>query len=158
MEFSIRSATPEDTPTIFRFICELAEYERLGREVTATVETLNESLFVKHQAEVLIALEDDNPVGFALFFHNFSTFKGRACLYLEDIYIQPLYRSKGYGRRLFVELAKIAVERNCERFDWAVLNWNIPSIRMYESIGAEPLPDWVIYRLKGDTLKTLASQ
>jgi len=158
MEFSIRSATPEDTPVIFRFICELAEYERLSREVTATVEILHESLFVKRQAEVLIASEDNIPVGFALFFHNFSTFKGRACLYLEDIYIQAPYRSKGYGRRLFVELAKIAIERNCERFDWAVLNWNIPSIKMYDSMNAKPLSDWVIYRLKGDALKKLAEQ
>jgi len=158
MEFSIRCATPEDTPVIFRFICELADYERLSREVTATVEILHESLFVKRQAEVLIAIEDEKPVGFALFFHNFSTFKGKACLYLEDIYIQPQYRSKGYGSRLFSELARIAVERDCKRFDWAVLNWNIPSIRMYESIGAEPLPDWVIYRLKGDALKKLAEQ
>ncbi len=158
MEFSIRCATPEDTPIIFRFICELAEYERLSREVTATVEILHESLFVKRQAEVLIAIEGEKPVGFALFFHNFSTFKGKACLYLEDIYIQPQYRSKGYGSRLFSELARIAVERDCERFDWAVLNWNIPSIKMYESMGAEPLPDWVIYRLKGEALKKLAEQ
>ncbi len=156
MSFTIREARPGEHGLIFEFICELAEYEKLAHDVTATPEIIRESLFVKRQAEVLIAEEDGNPVGFALFFHNFSTFKGRACLYLEDIFIRPKYRSKGYGKRLFKELAKIALDRGCERFDWAVLDWNEPSINFYKSLGAKPLDDWTVYRLTGDSLKRVA--
>ncbi len=160
MSLKIRFANPADTNLIYNFICELAEYEKLRDDVTATPELLHESLFVKKQADVLIAeLPDaasehrgDLPVGFALFFHNFSTFKGRACLYLEDIYIKPEYRSKGYGKQIFKELIAIAVERKCDRFDWSVLNWNEPAINFYKSLGAVPMADWTVYRLSGERL------
>ena len=148
MSLKIRFANPADTNLIYNFICELAEYEKLRDDVTATPELLHESLFEKKQAEVLIAeLPGDVPVGFALFFHNFSTFKGRACLYLEDIYIKPEYRSKGYGKQIFKELVAIAVERKCDRFDWSVLKWNEPAINFYKSLGAVPMDDWTVYRL-----------
>jgi GNAT superfamily N-acetyltransferase len=154
--FSIREASEGDIETIYNFICELADYEKLRSDVTATVPVLRESLFVKKQAEVIIAEEQGIPVGFALFFHNFSTFKGRACLYLEDIYVNPEHRGKGYGKRLFAALAKIAVERECERFDWSVLDWNKPSIEFYKSLGAIPMDEWTVYRLSGDALRKVA--
>ncbi|PKP43209.1 MAG: GNAT family N-acetyltransferase [Bacteroidetes bacterium HGW-Bacteroidetes-10] len=154
--FSIREASEGDIETIFNFICELADYEKLRSDVTATVPVLRESLFVKKQAEVIIAEEQGIPVGFALYFHNFSTFKGRACLYLEDIYVNPEHRGKGYGKRLFAALAKIAVERECERFDWSVLDWNKPSIEFYKSLGAIPMDEWTVYRLSGDALRKVA--
>ncbi len=156
MEFKIREGKPEDIDLIFNFICELASYERLRDDVTATPELLNESLFVKKQAEVLIAEESGVAVGFALFFHNFSTFKGRACLYLEDIFIKPEFRGKGYGKLMLKELAKIAVKRDCDRFDWSVLDWNEPSIKFYKSLGAIPMDEWTVYRLTGEPLKKLA--
>lgn len=154
--FSIREASEGDIETIYNFICELADYEKLRSDVTATVPVLRESLFVKKQAEVIIAEEQGIPVGFALFFHNFSTFKGRACLYLEDIYVNPEHRGKGYGKRIFAALAKIAVERGCERFDWSVLDWNKPSIEFYKSLGAIPMDEWTVYRLTGDALRKVA--
>jgi len=147
MVFRIRQAKPDDTGVILKFICALAEYEKLRDEVTATEEILYESLFVKKQAEVLIAEEDGIPVGFAVFFHNFSTFKGKACLYLEDLFVLPEHRGKGYGKSLLMKLTEIARERDCERFDWSVLKWNEPSIRFYKSLGAEPLDEWVTFRL-----------
>lgn len=153
MSFTIRKAQPSDNQLIFDFICELAQYEKLSSEVTATQEVLYESLFIKKQAEVLIGEEDGIAVGFSLFFHNFSTFKGRACLYLEDIFIRPKYRGKGYGKILLKEMASIAVERKCDRFDWAVLNWNTPSIEFYKSLGAEPMNEWTVFRLQGEALK-----
>jgi len=156
MSFQIRRAHEGDIKTIFRFICELADYEKLSDDVTATEEILFESLFVKKQAEVLIAELDGKPVGFALFFHNFSTFKGRACLYLEDLYIKPDFRGKGFGKELFRALAKIAVERNCERFEWSVLDWNEPSINFYKKMGAFPMSEWTVYRLTGEALTNLA--
>jgi GNAT superfamily N-acetyltransferase len=152
----IRKAVESDIQIIFRFICELAEYEKLTHEVSATEEILLESLFVKKQAEVLIAEVEGAPIGFALFFHNFSTFKGRACLYLEDLYIKPEYRGKGFGKALLIELAKIAVERNCVRFEWAVLDWNKPSINFYKKMGAIPMDDWTVFRLTGESLNSLA--
>jgi len=155
MSFKIRNAEPSDNELIFNFICELAQYEKLSSEVIATPEILYESLFIKKQAEVLIGEEDGKAVGFALFFHNFSTFKGRACLYLEDIFIRPNYRGKGYGKTIFQKLASIAVERKCDRFDWAVLNWNTPSIEFYKSLGAVPMNEWTVFRLQGDSLKKL---
>lgn len=158
MPFKIRKADPSDNQLIFDFICELAKYEKLSSDVTATPEILYESLFVKKQAEVLIGEEDGQAVGFSLFFHNFSTFKGRACLYLEDIFIRPEYRGKGYGKKLLKEMAAIAVERKCDRFDWAVLNWNKPSIEFYKSLGAEPMDEWTVFRLKGDALKKQAER
>ena len=155
MSFSIREATPTDNQLIFDFINELAHYEKLSNDVTATPEILYESLFVKKQAEVLIGEEDGKAVGFALFFHNFSTFKGRACLYLEDVFIRPEQRGKGYGKALLKKMASIAVERKCDRFDWAVLNWNKPSIEFYKSIGAEPMDEWTVFRLTGEALNKL---
>jgi len=152
----IRKAVESDNQIIFKFICELAEYEKLTHEVSATEEILLESLFVKKQAEVLIAEVEGAPIGFALFFHNFSTFKGRACLYLEDLYIKPEYRGKGFGKALLIELAKIAVERNCVRFEWAVLDWNKPSINFYKKMGAIPMDDWTVFRLTGESLNSLA--
>lgn len=157
MSFSIREATPTDNQLIFDFINELAHYEKLSNDVTATPEILYESLFVKKQAEVLIGEEDGKAVGFALFFHNFSTFRGRACLYLEDVYIRPEQRGKGYGKALLKKMASIAVERKCDRFDWAVLNWNKPSIEFYKSIGAEPMDEWTLFRLTGEALNKLGS-
>ncbi len=158
MGTKIRNAKETDIKTIFRFICELAEYEKLSHDVTATEEILFESLFIKKQAEVLIAEIDDIPVGFALFFHNFSTFKGRACLYLEDLYVKPEFRGKGIGKDLFIELAKIAVDRYCDRFEWSVLDWNEPSINFYKKMGAFPMSEWTVYRLTGDSLNYLAKK
>jgi len=148
MGFQIRQARPEDAGVILNFICELAEYEKLLDDVTATEEILYESLFVKRQAEALIAEEDGIPAGFVIFFHNFSTFKGKACLYLEDLYVKPEYRGKGYGRKLLLKLVEIAKERDCNRLDWTVLKWNEPSIDFYKRLGAEPMDDWMIFRMK----------
>ncbi|MDO9679745.1 MAG: GNAT family N-acetyltransferase [Bacteroidales bacterium] len=156
MGFVIREANSSDINLIFDFICDLADYEKLRHDVTATPEILHESIFVKKQAEVLIAELDGVPVGFALYFHNFSTFKGKACLYLEDIFIKPQYRGKGFGKAIFNRLAQIAVERGCDRFDWAVLDWNEPSINFYKSLGAFPMDDWTVFRLTGDALKNVA--
>ncbi len=154
-QFTIRTAEPEDTALILRFIRELAAYEKLEHEVVATEEILRRSLFRNRQAEVLIAQEGDQPVGFALFFHNFSTFLGRANLYLEDLYVDPACRGKGYGKALLACLAKIAAERGCERLDWWCLDWNEPSVRFYRSLGAKPMSDWTVYRLEGESLKSL---
>ncbi len=158
MGFVIREANSSDINLIFDFICDLADYEKLRHDVTATPEILHESIFVKKQAEVLIAELDVVPVGFALYFHNFSTFKGKACLYLEDIFIKPQYRGKGFGKAIFNRLAKIAVERGCDRFDWAVLDWNEPSINFYKSLGAFPMDEWTVFRLTGDALKRVAGR
>ncbi|PKO95458.1 MAG: GNAT family N-acetyltransferase [Bacteroidetes bacterium HGW-Bacteroidetes-7] len=158
MGFVIREAISSDINLIFDFICDLADYEKLRHDVTATPEILHESIFVKKQAEVLIAELDGLPVGFALYFHNFSTFKGKACLYLEDIFIKPQYRGKGYGKAIFNRLAQIAVERGCDRFDWAVLDWNEPSINFYKSLGAFPMDEWTVFRLTGDALKSVAKE
>lgn len=158
MGFVIREANSSDINLIFDFICDLADYEKLRHDVTATPEILHESIFVKKQAEVLIAELDGLPVGFALYFHNFSTFKGKACLYLEDIFIKPQYRGKGYGKAIFNRLAQIAVERGCDRFDWAVLDWNEPSINFYKSLGAFPMDEWTVFRLTGDALKSVAKE
>ena len=152
MPFIIREAEPNDNQLIFNFICELAKYEKLSSDVTATPEILYESLFVKRQAEVLIGEEDGIAVGFSLFFHSFSTFKGRACLYLEDIFITPKYRGKGYGKIFLKEIAAIAVERKCDRVDWVVLNWNQPSIEFYKTLGATSMDEWILFRLQGDPL------
>ncbi len=143
---------------IFDFICELAVYEKLRDDVTATPDILMESLFVKRQAEVIIAEEEGRALGFALYFHNFSTFKGRACLYLEDIFVKEEHRGRGIGKMLFKRLAQIAVERGCERFDWAVLDWNKPSIEFYKSLGAFPMDEWTVFRLTGESLKRVAEK
>lgn len=156
-DFNIRTAEPSDNALIFRFIKELAEYEKLGDRVVATEEILYQSLFVKKQAEVIIAQEQGRPVGFALYFHNFSTFFGKANLYLEDLYVIPKYRGKGYGKALLVCLAQIATERDCERLDWWCLNWNEPSIAFYKSLGARPMSEWTVFRLEGKQLLDVAN-
>lgn len=155
-QFKIRFATEKDVPLILEFIKDLADYEELLHEVVATEEILKESIFIKNQAEVIIGEENGEPVGFALFFHNFSTFLGKANLYLEDLFVKPENRGKGYGKRLLSYLGKIAVERDCERLDWWCLDWNTSSIEFYKSLGAIPMDDWTVYRMQGEALKDLA--
>lgn len=154
--FSYRYANRQDVPLVLRFIKELADYEEMLSEVVADEATLEEWLFDKEKAEVIFALEGEKEVGFALFFHNFSTFLGRAGIYLEDLYVSPSYRGRGYGKGLLRQLAKIAVERGCGRLEWWCLDWNRPSIDFYLSMGAEPMSDWTVYRIAGDTLQELA--
>ena len=156
MALTFRFAEERDTPLILEFIRELADYERLLDQVVADEATLRDQLFEKRRAEVLFALEDGAEVGFALFFHNFSTFLGRAGLYLEDLYVRPEHRGKGYGKALFHQLAAIAEERSCGRLEWWCLDWNQSSIDFYRAMGAEPMSDWTVYRLAGDTLRNLA--
>ena len=151
-----RFAARKDTPLILRFIRDLADYEHMLDEVVATPELLEEWLFDRQKAEVIFALEDGAEVGFALFFHNFSTFLGRAGIYLEDLFVLPEYRGKGYGKGLLTRLAKIAVERGCGRLEWWCLDWNQPSIDFYRAMGAQPMDDWTVYRITGETLQKLA--
>ena len=153
-----RFANRDDVPLILRFIRELAAYEKMLDDVTATEELLREWLFEKNKAEVIFAVEGDKEIGFALFFHNFSTFLGKAGIYLEDLYVLPEYRGKGYGKGLLKKLAQITMERGCGRLDWACLDWNRPSIDFYLSLKAMPLDQWTTYRLTGDTLKALAME
>lgn len=147
-----RFANVEDREKILFFIKALADYEKMSDDVVATRELLKEWIFEKNKAEVIFALENGKEVGFALFFHNFSTFLGRAGLYLEDLFVLPEYRGKGYGKGLLKVLAGIAVERGCGRLEWQCLDWNKPSIDFYLSLGAKPMEDWTLYRLTGDTL------
>ena len=151
-----RFANEKDVSIILQFIKELAEYEKMSNEVVASEELLKEWIFDKNKAEVIFVMEDDIEVGFALFFHNFSTFVGRSGLYLEDLYVKPIYRGKGYGKGLLKRLAQIAIERDCGRFEWTCLDWNKPSIDFYLSLGAKPMDDWTIYRLDGERLKQMA--
>ena len=153
---TFRSAERKDTALILRFIKELAEYEKMLNEVVADGPTLETWVFDQKKAEVIFAVEDGKEVGFALFFHNFSTFLGRAGIYLEDLYVRPECRGKGYGKAILRKLAQIAVERGCGRLEWWCLDWNKPSIDFYLSLGAEPMSDWTVYRIAGDTLKQLA--
>lgn len=155
-ENQFRFATEDDLTLILDFIRQLAEYEDMLDEVVATEELLKEWIFEKNVAEVIFALEDGIEVGFALFFHNFSTFLGKGGIYLEDLFVKPEYRGKGYGKVLIKKLASIAVERNCGRLEWWCLDWNKPSIDFYLSLGAEPMDEWTVYRITGDTLKRLA--
>lgn len=155
-KLTFRNAVREDTPLILEFIKKLADYEKMSDEVVADVKTLESWIFDKGKAEVLFALEDGKEIGFALFFHNFSTFLGRAGIYLEDLYVEEQYRNKGYGKALLKKLAAIALERGCGRLEWWCLDWNKPSIDFYLSLGAEPMSDWTTYRISGDTLKELA--
>jgi GNAT superfamily N-acetyltransferase len=157
-KFNIRPATVEDVPAILKFIRALADYEKLSHQVTATEELLRHTLFEKKSAEVLLASEGDVPVGFAVFFHNFSTFLGKPGIYLEDVFVLPEFRGRGYGKALMVYLARLACERDCGRFEWSVLDWNQPSIDFYRSIGANPLSEWIIQRMTGDVIKNLAAQ
>ncbi len=152
---TFRQAQIQDVPLVLSFIRELAEYEKLLDQVVATEEGLRYWLFEKRSAEVLFLLEDGQEVGFALFFHNFSTFLGRAGLYLEDLYVRPAYRGKGCGKALIQKLAQIAVRRGCGRMDWWCLDWNKPSIGFYRSLGAVPMDEWTTYRLEGETLQEL---
>ena len=155
-KFHMRYAVKGEEGLILQFIRELAEYEKMLDDVVATEALLHEWLFVKNKAEVLLGVFDGEVVGFALFFHNFSTFLGRAGVYLEDLFIKPEYRGRGFGKTMLKELAKITVERGCGRLDWSCLDWNKPSIDFYLSIDAAPLDEWTIYRLTGDTLLAMA--
>jgi GNAT superfamily N-acetyltransferase len=151
-----RFATKKDCKLILQFIKELASYEKMENEVVATEELLEDWIFNQKKAEVIFAIEDGMEVGFALFFHNFSTFLGRAGIYLEDLYVKPECRGKGTGKQILRQLAKIAVERGCGRLEWWCLDWNKPSIDFYLSLGSEPMNDWTVYRIAGETLKELA--
>jgi GNAT superfamily N-acetyltransferase len=156
-DFRIRPATVADVPIILQLIRDLATYERAPNDVTATEEQLVEVLFGKKPAaEVLLAFEDETPVGFAVFFHNFSTWLGRPGVYLEDLFVKPEHRGKGYGRALLVDLAKIARDRGCGRLEWAVLNWNEPAIQFYRKLGAKPMDEWTVFRLTRDGIEKLA--
>lgn len=157
-EITIRYARAEDCALILRFIKELAEYENMSKEVVATEELLFEWIFEKKKAEVIFVCADSKEVGFALFFHNFSTFLGRSGIYLEDLYVMPDYRGHGCGKALLRRLARIAVERGCGRLEWCCLDWNVPSIDFYLSLGAVPMSDWTVYRLTGDTLLNMANE
>lgn len=151
-----RYAERKDVGLILQFIKELADYEKMLDQVVADEATLEEWIFDKQKAEVIFALEKGEEVGFALFFHNFSTFLGRAGIYLEDLYVRPECRGKGYGRAILKKLAAIAVERGCGRLEWWCLDWNTPSIGFYKSLGAEAMEDWTVYRLTGPALQRLA--
>jgi GNAT superfamily N-acetyltransferase len=156
--FTIRPADTADVPTILQLIRDLATYERAPDEVTATERQLADVLFgEKPSAEVALAFEEDTPVGFAVFFHNFSTWLGRPGLYLEDLFVKPDARGKGYGRALLVYLAKIARDRGCGRMEWAVLNWNKPAIEFYDKLGAKPMDEWTVFRLTRDGIARLAN-
>ena len=156
-KFTIRPATVADLPVILELIRDLATYERAPNEVTATEQILRETLFgEKRAAEVLLLFENEIAAGFAVFFHNFSTWLGRPGLYLEDLFVRPEHRGKGYGRALLVELAKIARERNCGRLEWAVLDWNEPAIQFYLKLGAKPQHEWTVFRLRRDEISKLA--
>lgn len=153
---TFRNAEEKDISLILYFIRELAEYEKMLDEVVATEDLLREWIFEKKKAEVIFAVVGGEEVGFALFFHNFSTFLGRAGIYLEDLYVKPEHRGKGCGKALLKRLAQIAVERGCGRLEWSCLDWNKPSIDFYLSLGAEPMSEWTVYRVAGDTLSKLA--
>ena len=154
--FHFRYAEPADAGLILAFIKELADYEKMADEVIATEELLREWIFEKKKAEVIFALEDGKEVGFALFFHNFSTFLGRSGLYLEDLFVKTEARGKGYGKGLLRQLARIALDRGCGRMEWWCLDWNQPSIDFYRSLDAQPMSEWTTYRLTGDTLRKMA--
>lgn len=155
---AIRSATRADIPLVLKFIQGLAEYEKLAHECEATEVQLEKTLFGERPAaEVVIAYRDDVAAGFALFFHNYSTFLARPGIYLEDLFVDPTQRGHGVGRALLAHLAQLAVERGCGRFEWSVLDWNEDAIRFYESLGARPMSDWTIYRVTGEALQKLAA-
>lgn len=157
--FVLRSATPADVPVILECIRGLAEYEKLGHAVVATEDVLRETLFGPHPvAEVVLAEDGEDVAGFALFFHNFSTFLGRPGVYLEDLFVFPRHRGRGLGKQLLAHLAKLAVQRGCGRVEWAVLDWNVDAVGFYESLGARPMSDWTVYRLDGDAMQRLAAE
>ena len=157
MNATVRPATERDVPALLAFIRELAEYEKLSHEVSASEAQLRATLFGPRPfAEALLACADGEPVGFALFFHNYSTFLARPGLYLEDLYVRPAWRGRGFGKRLLTTVARLAVERGCGRYEWTVLDWNVPSIRFYEGLGAEMKSDWRIMRVTGAALERMA--
>ena len=157
--FMIRTGTEEDAPVIFSLIKELAEYEHLAHEVVASVDDIRKTLFGERPfAETLIGEYGGLPISFALFFYNFSTFMGKPGIYLEDLYVQPEHRGKGFGSKMLAHIAALARERNCGRFEWSVLNWNTPAIRTYEKLGATPMKEWILYRLSGEALDRLADK
>jgi GNAT superfamily N-acetyltransferase len=156
---TIRRASAADAALILTFVKELAQYERLSHEVIATEQSIRSSLFGSHPyAECVFACIDAEPVGFALFFHSYSTFLGQPGLYLEDLYVRPALRGKGVGRHLLAYLAQLALERGCGRLEWSVLNWNEPAIRFYENLGARPNSEWTVYRLAGEALERLSAE
>ena len=155
-QIKFRYAEEKDAAKILYFIKELAAYEKMSDEVIATEELLKEWIFEQKKAEVIFAIVDNKEIGFALFFHNFSTFLGRAGIYLEDLYVMPEYRGKGYGKALLKKLAQIAVERKCGRLEWWCLDWNQPSIDFYLSLGAEAMEEWTVYRIAGEKLTEFA--
>lgn len=156
--FQIRKAVPNDTPVIFDLIKKLAVYEKLENDVITSVEELQENIFTNNFAKVLMAEEDGKPVGFALYFYNFSTFVGKPGIYLEDLFVEPEYRGKGYGKALLVALAKIAKEEDCGRFEWSVLDWNTPSIEFYKALGAKPMDEWTVFRLDAAGIANLSEK
>lgn len=156
-KIEFRFATKEDSFLILQFIKELAIYEKMEKQVVATKELLDEWIFEKNKAEVLFAMQDSQEVGFALFFHNFSTFLGKAGIYLEDLFVKPEYRGCGIGKGILTKLAQITVERGCGRLEWCCLDWNKPSIDFYLSLGAKQMEDWSVYRITGDNLTKLGS-
>lgn len=155
-EFKLRFAEPKDIALILGFIRELAVYENMLDDVMATEDGLRESIFERKMAEVIIGEYNDKPVGFALFFHNFSTFLGRPGIYLEDLYVKPEMRGKGIGKIILSFLAKLAIERKCGRLEWACLDWNEPSVKFYKRLGAVPMDDWTVFRVNDEVLNTLA--
>ncbi len=157
-DIEFRNAQPSDTALILSFIKALAEYEKMLDQVKATEELLHEWLFEKRIAEVIFALKNGKEIGFALYFHNFSTFLGKAGIYLEDVFVLPEYRGKGCGKEIFRYLAKLAVERGCGRLEWQCLNWNKPSIDFYLSLMAVPKDEWTVYSLSGEALNKLADE
>ncbi|MBN1397192.1 MAG: GNAT family N-acetyltransferase [Bacteroidetes bacterium] len=158
INLKLRFAVPQDISMILYFIKQLAIYENMIDEVTATEETLYESIFVNKIAEVIFAENDTTPIGFALFFHNFSTFLGKPGIYIEDLFVLEQYRGFGIGKALLKHLAKIAIDRNCGRLEWWCLDWNQSSIDFYTKIGAKPMSDWTVFRISGNTLNDLANE
>jgi GNAT superfamily N-acetyltransferase len=156
--YKLRFATEKDVPTILGFIKELAAYEELSRDVTATEKILQDSLFVRNAAEVIIGEFNGKPVAFALFFHNFSTFLGKPGIYLEDLYVKPEFRSKGIGKLMLSFLAKLAIERDCGRLEWWCLDWNEPSVKFYKNMGAVPMDEWTVFRVCDQALADLAKK
>ena len=156
MDYQFRMAERKDVGIILSFIRALAEYEGMSDQVVATEELLEEQMFDREKAKALFVMEDGKEVGFALYFCNFSTFRGRAGLYLEDLYVYPEYRGKGYGKALLSKLAQMAADSGCERMEWWCLDWNRPSIEFYKSLGAIPMDEWTVYRLTGETLEEFA--
>jgi GNAT superfamily N-acetyltransferase len=157
-DFEIRAAVVEDVPVILSFVKKLADYEKLAHEVVATEQSLRETLFgARKTAEVAIGYFEKKPVGLVLFFHNYSTFLGKPGLYIEDLFVDDSYRRRGFGAALLGHVARLAIERNCGRLEWSVLDWNQPAIDFYKKLGAVPMSDWTVFRVTGRSLGTLAS-